>query len=138
MRFIDANVFIYALLKPRREPPENIREIKENSKEILRRVSEGEKVVTTVVHLSEVANVLESRGGKGLARDFVLSVLTGGNIEVLEVSPGDYLRATLIAGEKGLGINDALAYLKMKERGIAEIYTFDRDFERLDVRVVRG
>jgi len=138
MRFIDANVFIYALLKPRKEPSENVKKIKEDSKEILRRVSEGERVVTTVVHLSEVANVLESRGGKRLARDFMLSVLTGGNIEVLGVSPGDYLKATLVAEEKGLGINDALAYLKMKEKGITEIYTFDRDFERLDVKVVKG
>ncbi|WP_297534576.1 type II toxin-antitoxin system VapC family toxin [Thermococcus sp.] len=136
MRFIDANVFIYAFLRPKREPPENVKEIKERAKAILTRVSDGERVVTTVVHLSEVANVLESRGGKKKAVEVVLAVLTSENIEVLPVSPGDYLKASLIAEEKNLGVNDALAYVKMKELDIEEIYTFDRDFEKLDVRVV--
>ncbi len=137
VRFIDANVFIYAFLKPRREPPENVKAIKENAKKILKRVSKGEEVVTTVVHLSEVANVVESRAGKGKAAEIVLSILTSQNIRILDVSTADYLRATLIAEEKNLGINDALAYLKMQELGIDEIYTFDRDFERLEVKVVR-
>lgn len=137
MKFIDANVFIYAFLKPRKEPPENVKAIKESAKKILERVSEGEEVVTTVVHLSEVANVVESRAGKGKAVAIVLSMLTSQNIRILDVSTADYLRAALIAEEKNLGINDALAYLKMRELGIDEIYTFDRDFERLDVKVVR-
>ena len=138
MRFVDANVFIYAFLKPKKEPPENVKEIKERAKGILARVSEGKRVVTTVVHLSEVANVVESRGGKKKAAEVVLAVLTSENIEVLPVSPGDYLKASLIAEEKNLGVNDALAYVKMKELGIEEIYTFDRDFEKLDVDVLMG
>ena len=136
MRFIDANVFIYAFLRPKKEPPENVKEIKEQAKAILTRVSDGERVVTTVVHLSEVANVVESRGGKRKAVEVVLAVLTSENIEVLPVSLGDYLKASLIAAEKNLGVNDALAYVKMKELGIKEIYTFDRDFKKLDVDVV--
>lgn len=54
MRFIDANVFTYAILKPRRPLSDREREIKERAKRILRRVNEGEEVATTVVHLSEV------------------------------------------------------------------------------------
>lgn len=137
MRFIDTNVFIYAFLRPKKEPPENVRMMKEVAKEILKRVSEGEEVATTVVHLSEVANVVESRAGKKKATEILLALLTMENLKVLDVSYGDYLKATLIAEEKNLGINDALAYIKMKEGGISEIYTFDRDFERLDVRIVR-
>jgi len=137
VRFVDANVFIYAFLRPRKEPPENIRVIKESAKRILARISRGEEAVTTVVHLSEVANVVESRAGKMKAVEIVLSMITSQNIRILDVSTADYLRATLLAEERDLGINDALAYIKMKELGIDEIYTFDRDFERLDVRVVR-
>ncbi len=138
VRFIDANVFIYAFLRPRKEPPENVKTIKESAKSILKRVNEGEEVITTVVHLSEVANVVESRAGKEKAAQIILSVLTSSNIRILDVSTADYLKATLIAGEKNLGINDALAYLKMNELTINEIYTFDRDFERLDVKVLKG
>ncbi len=137
MRFIDANVFIYAFFKPKKEPPENVKAIKESAKRIIKRISEGEEVVTTVVHLSEVANAVESRSGKGKSAQIILSILTSSNIRVLSVSTADCLRATLIAEEKDLGINDALAYLKMNELGIDEIYTFDRDFEKLDVKVVR-
>jgi len=137
MRFIDANVFIYAFLKPRKEPPENVKRIKEQAKGIISRISEGERVITTVVHLSEVANVIESRGGKRKASEVVLAVLTSENMEVLPVSGGDYLKAAIIAEEKNLGVNDALAYVKMKELGIEEIYTFDGDFEKLDIRILR-
>ena len=137
VRFIDANVFIYAFLKPRREPPDNVKAIKEKAKGILKRVSDGEEVVTTVVHLSEVANVVESRAEKGEAAQILLYVLTSDNIKVLDVSTADYLRAALIAEERNLGINDALAYLKMQELCIDEIYTFDKDFEKLDVKIVR-
>ncbi len=137
MRFADANVFIYAFLKPRKEPPENVRLIKERAQSIIGRISEGERVVTTVVHLSEVANVIESKGGKRKAAEVLLAILTSENIEVLPVSTGDYLKASLMAGERNIGVNDALAYVKMRELGIGEIYTFDRDFENLDVTVVR-
>jgi len=137
VRFIDANVFIYAFLRPRKEPSENVRALKEKAKEILRRGSEGEEVVTTVGHLSEVANVIESRAGKKKAVEVLMGIMTASNIRVLDVSASDYLKAILVAEEKSLGINDALAYVKMKDTGISEVYTFDRDFERLDVRVVR-
>jgi len=80
MRFIDANLFIYALLKPKKEPPENVRKIKKKAKDILRRISKGEKVITTVVHLSEVANVLESRASRSFAAEFVRTVLISENI----------------------------------------------------------
>ncbi|GAB6101917.1 type II toxin-antitoxin system VapC family toxin [Thermococcus atlanticus] len=137
MRFADANVFIYAFLKPRKEPPENVRLIKERAQSIIGRISEGERVVTTVVHLSEVANVIESKGGKRKAAEVLLTILTSENIEVLPVSTGDYLKASLMAEERNIGVNDALAYVKMRELGIGEIYTFDRDFENLDITVVR-
>ncbi len=35
-----------------------------------------------------------------------------------------------------MSVNDALAYLRMRELGIKEIYTFDRHFQNLNVMVV--
>jgi len=52
MKFLDANVFIYAYYKPTRKLTEKQKEMKERSKAIIRRVNEGEAVITTVVHLS--------------------------------------------------------------------------------------
>ena len=53
MRFIDANVFLYALLKPKPNLPKEVIEKKKQAREILRRIENGEEVATTVVHLSE-------------------------------------------------------------------------------------
>jgi hypothetical protein len=52
MKFLDANIFIYAYYKPRKELSEKARWMKEKSKKILKRINDGEEVVTTAVHLS--------------------------------------------------------------------------------------
>jgi len=59
------------------------------------------------------------------------------NIKILPVLYEDYLSVLLIAKEKNVSLNDALAYLKMKEAGVEEIYTFDDHFRNLDVKIVR-
>jgi len=137
MRFIDANVFLYALLKPKPDLPDEVLERKKRAQEILKRIEEGEKVVTTVVHLSEVANIIEAKVNLSTALDFIEELLTAENVRVLPVTPGDYLKATLVASEMRISVNDALAYSKMKELNIREIYTFNRHFSNLDVGVLQ-
>ncbi|WP_456469508.1 type II toxin-antitoxin system VapC family toxin [Archaeoglobus sp.] len=136
MRFVDSSVLIYALLKPKKEPDGKIAEIKKRSLEILKRIQGGERIATTVVHLSEVANVIASRNGTRMSAEFVKEFLSLRNVDVFEVKAEDYLKASLIALEREIDVNDALAHLKMKEKGIKEIYTFDRHFKKLDVVVV--
>ncbi len=136
MRFIDANVFIYAVLKPKRGLNERVQELKTASKEIFKKVNEGEKVITTVVHLSEVANVLEDATNLSFAISFLKDILLKKNVIVERVSDKDYMGCVLLAEEKRVSINDALAYLLMKRRRIEHIYTFDKHFQNLDVRVV--
>ena len=41
MRFVDASVFVYAFLKPRRELTPREAETKERAKNIVRRINEG-------------------------------------------------------------------------------------------------
>ncbi len=60
MRFIDSSVFLYAFPKPKRKLPKDILELKEKAKNILIRIDEGEDATTTVMHVSEIANILES------------------------------------------------------------------------------
>ena len=136
MRFIDANVFIYAVLKPKRKLNERGMEIKNAAKEIFKRVNEGEEVITTVVHLSEVANVLEDATNLSLSIPFLRDIMLKRNVIIEKVSDEDYMESVLLADEKRVSINDALAYILMRRKGIEEIYTFDKHFENLDVRVV--
>jgi len=136
MRFIDANVFIYAVLKPKRALNERVQELKTASKTIFKKVNEGENVITTVVHLSEVANVLEDATNLSFAISFLKDILLKKNVIVERVSDKDYMECVLLAEEKRVSINDALAYILMKRRRITHIYTFDKHFQNLDVRVV--
>ncbi len=136
MRFIDANVFIYAVLKPKRELNEKELKIKNAAKEIFKRVNEGEEVITMVVHLSEVANVLEDAANLSLSISLLKDILLKRNVIVEEVNDKDYMESVLLADERRVSINDALAYLLMKRKGTEEIYTSDKHFENLDVRMV--
>ena len=132
MRFLDANVFIYAYLKPKRKLTDEEKELKERAKSIIRRVNQGEKVITSIVHLSEVANVLEQAMPIVVLSELISGILNSDNITVAEVSPQDYLMAADLASSYNIGINDSIALIKMRERGVEEIYSFDRHFDGIE------
>jgi len=129
MRFVDASVFLFAYLKPRRKIPEKVVIMKENARKIVARINEGEEVMTTIVHLSEIANIIESKVGNVEAARVVMNIMGKPNIVVLDVRKDEYLEAARIAQEIGVGVNDALAYLVMRKKRISEIYSFDSDFD---------
>ncbi len=60
MRFIDSSVFLYAYLKPRKSIPDKIKTWKKRAKRIIERINMGEEVATSIVHVSEIANILEA------------------------------------------------------------------------------
>ncbi len=130
MKFLDANIFIYAYYKPRKELSEKAKWMKEESKEILKRINDGEEVVTTVVHLSEVNNLLKKSMSLNSLQDLFLELYSLENFKVIDVSTEDYLAAILMMSETGLDVNDCLALKVMRDMGVSEIYSFDRGFER--------
>lgn len=132
MRFIDANVFVYAVVKPRRRVPRDIMDIKSRAKAIMKRVDEGEAVLTSVVHLSEVANVLEGYLRLEDLREYFNSVLYKENITVRAVDHELYRLANEGFIIHGIGLNDAVASIIMRRGGIEEIYSFDAHFDKID------
>jgi len=137
MRFIDANVFIYAVLKPRTVLPESLVKRKTAAKEIFLRVNAGEPVTTTTVHLSEVANVLEDAADLGFACDLVSALLSKPTIVVQPVSANTYRESARLAQKYSIGTNDALALVVMEQLEIDEIYTFDRHFSQAPVCIIQ-
>lgn len=129
MRFLDANVFIYAYYKPTRELTKKQKQMKERSKEIIIKINEGEEVITTVVHLSEVTNILK----RALSVDDLYSLLIGlcsrDNVRIVDVTVEDYLGAIELMSELKMDPNDCLAVDVMRCEDINEIYTFDRGFD---------
>ncbi|MCD6487964.1 MAG: type II toxin-antitoxin system VapC family toxin [Desulfurococcales archaeon] len=131
MKFIDASVFLYAFLKPKRRISKDVLELKENAKKTLSRIDEGEEVATTVVHLSEVANILESYTSKTKSIEYIKTILGKPSIHVYDVDVASYGEAILKAEEYMIGVNDALALVYMEKLGLNEIYSFDSDFDKI-------
>lgn len=132
MRFIDATVFIHAYLKPRRPLKPHEERIKENAKSIVTRVNEGERVLTTAVHVGEIANLLEDFLPLNEALELESGILAAENVEIMDVSKDLYLSAAPVASDNQFGLNDALASVAMREKGVFEIYSFDKDFDKLE------
>jgi len=132
LRFVDASVFVYAFLKPKRELKPHEVEIKEAAKNIVRRINEGEKVGLTVVQLAEIANILEKHMPLEKALQVERFLLYAPNVEVYEVNRKTCIEALRVAEEKKIGLSDAIAYILMLQSNIEEIYSLDRDFDKLE------
>ena len=133
MKFLDANIFIYAYYKPKKQLTEKEQKMKTLSKKIISDVSLGkEDVLTTVVHVSEVANILKH----GLPVEQLTTIIRGlfmqDNIKILGVSAQAYFAATELGEDLKLEVNDALAVDVMRQNDVEEIYSFDENFDQID------
>jgi predicted nucleic acid-binding protein len=133
MRFLDANVFIYAYYKPKKQLTEKEHQMKEHAKRIISNVSKGkEDIMITVVHVSEVANILKH----GMVQDQLTTIIRGlfmlDNVKIMDVTKNAYFAATELGEDLKLEPNDALAVDVMRQNDIAEIYSFDEHFNQID------
>jgi hypothetical protein len=133
MRFLDANVFVYAYYKPKRQLTQKEKQMKEQAKRIISIVSQGkEQVTTTVVHLSEIVNILKH----GMPLDQLTIIIQGlfmlDNVKIIGITGEAYFAATEFGADLKLEVNDALAVDAMKLNDIKEIYSFDEAFDKLE------
>ena len=124
MRFLDSNIFIYAFYKPKRQLTTLEKAMKDSSKRIINDIENGkESVVTTVVHLSEMVNILKHSFTVKQLGEIVTGLIMLDNVEVLGIGKNEYFAATELGQEFGLDSNDALAVQVMQSKGLAEIYS---------------
>jgi len=133
MRFLDANVFIYAYYKPKKQLTQKEMQMKEQAKKIITNVSQGkENVIITVVHVSEMVNILKH----GMRPDQVTAIIRGlfmlDNVRILDVTRDAYFAETELGDDLKLEANDALAIDVMRLNNIREIYSFDEDFDQIE------
>ncbi|MEM2428734.1 MAG: type II toxin-antitoxin system VapC family toxin [Candidatus Bathyarchaeia archaeon] len=132
MRFLDANIFIYAFYKPKRGLTQKELWMKEQAKRIVNDISLGkEEVLTTIVHLSEVVNILKHGMGVEELTRFIISLFMLNNIRICSVTKEEYFAAAELAEELKIDPNDALAVDVMRANNVREIYSFDLDFDRI-------
>ncbi len=131
VRFLDSSVFLHAYLKPERRLSPDERRVKDAASRILQRIEEGEEVATSVVHVSETVNIVETRLGLEKAIELLENALASENLSILTVSRGSYEGALAIASRYGVSPNDALAALLAKDMNITEVYSFDKHFDNI-------
>ena len=133
MRFLDANIFIYAYYKPKKQLTEKEHQMKQHAKTIISNISKGkEDIMITVVHVSEVANILKH----GMPQDQLTAIIRGlfmlDNVTIMDVTKDAYFAATELGEDLKLEPNDALAVDVMRQNNLAEIYSFDEHFNQID------
>lgn len=132
MKFLDANVFIYAYYKPKKQLTEKEKQMKEQAKKIITAVSQGnEQALTTIVHVSEIANILKHGMPLEKLTEVIRGLLMLDNLTVQGVSKEAYFAANELGDDLKLEANDALAIDIMKTNNVTEIFTFDEDFDRV-------
>jgi len=133
MRFLDANVFIYAYYKPKRQLSQKEKQMKEHAKKIISDMSEGkEELLTTVVHLAEVVNILKHGIPLESLNNLVLGLFMLDNLRICGVSREAYFAATELGDDLRLESNDALAVDVMRQNSVKEMYSFDEDFNGIE------
>ena len=133
MRFLDANVFIYAYYKPKRPLTQKEKKRKDHGKKIISEVSQGkEEVMMTVVHLSEVINILKHAMPLPQLTNLILGLFMLNAVQIHGVSKDEYFAATELGDDLKLDPNDALAVDVMRHNNIMEIYSFDEDFDNVE------
>ena len=131
MKFIDASVFVHAYLKPKRALTPLEIQIKQDAKKIVSRLNEGERALTSVVHIAEIANILEDYLPQEEAFEIEKALCFRDTIEIEPLERLDCSQALAEAEERHIGLTDAMAHVLMKRKGVTEIYSFDSDFDRI-------
>ncbi len=130
MKFIDSNPFIHAFYKPKNELlDQNKRDLKNASKAIVSRINKGEKVLTTVIHISEVYNLLKRSYNQEILNKLVYSLILKENIQIAGVDKRTLLSGQELAIDNNIDLNDGVAVTIMQQMEIGEIYSFDAHFD---------
>jgi predicted nucleic acid-binding protein len=124
LRFVDANVFLYTMIgSPKRDF--------DTSKAILKRVEEGEEAITSLAVIQEVVDWLEYNGRKKEAGVFLAAVNSYTKMKKVSNRWRDFPRASVEAEKEDIDFVDALTLAVMRREKIAEVYSKDKDFDRI-------
>jgi len=124
LRFVDSNVFIYVLI---RSPKEDY----EIARRILQRIEAGEAAITNTAVIQEVVDWLEYNNKRREIEKLLTAINSYIAMEKAEVSWNEVMEAVGDMERYSLDFVDALVLQTMKKNGVKEIYTNDRDFDRV-------
>ena len=126
MRFIDTNIIIRFLTDDVPEKADACEEV------FKREARKEERVFITDLVVAEIVWVLESVYGlsKKEIQDKVEKILNTPNLFCLHKDI--ILGALILCAEKDIDFIDAYNALTLKEKGIKELYSYDRHYEQIE------
>ena len=124
MRFVDANVFIYILVK-------SPKDVYETSKQILQRIENGEEALTNTAVIQEVVDWLEYNNRKREVKNFITAINSYLTMNKNNTAWDDMLAAIDDMEKHDIDFVDALTLQTMKKNNTKEIYSNDTDFDRI-------
>ena len=104
----------------------------EIAKGILERIEKGEKTATSLAIIQEVVDWLEYNNRKKEVRTFLIGVNSYLSLEKMNIEWDDFLAALDDVDEYRIDFVDAVVLQRMKKNKITEIYSNDKDFDRVD------
>jgi predicted nucleic acid-binding protein len=125
MRFVDANVFIYQII----QSPQKDYEI---SDKILQRIESGEEVAVSLPVIQEVIKWLEYNHRKNEIGSFLIAINSYLSMNKIAVSWDNFVPAIDEMNTKQISFGDSLTLQVMKKNKITEIYSNDKDFDRIE------
>lgn len=118
MRFVDTDIFIYALTA---HPSYG-----QTAKRILERIENGEEATTSTLVLCEIAWVLEAMGKQGEIEATLEKILSYKTLKTIEISSDDLLIGANNMAAHNMDFNDGVNIALMMRSGISEVYSNDR------------
>ena len=125
MRFVDANVFIYELI----QSPKKDYEISDT---ILSRIEKGEEAATSLPVIQEVIKWLEYNNRKKEVENFLIAVNSYLSMNKLSIAWDSFVPAIEEMNKKQISFVDSLTLQIMRKNQINEIYSNDKDFDRIE------
>jgi len=117
-RFIDTNIFIYALTAHPK--------FGETARRILQRIEAGEPALTSTLVLCEVAWVLEAMGRQSEIKPTLEKLLSYPTLKIISFNEEDLLAGANNALTYQIDFNDGVNIAIMEREGIHEVYSNDK------------
>jgi len=116
-RFVDTSVFIYSAT--------NHPQFGETARQILKRIEQGERAVTSTLVLCEVAWVLEAMGKQGDIKPTLEKILSYQSLQVIGFDQDELLLGANNMRLYGIDFNDGINLAIMTRTEVYEAYSND-------------
>lgn len=123
-RFVDSNVFLYALQAHPRYGT--------TAKNILERIDTEEAAVTSLINIGEVCWWLESHQKGDVVKEKIELIDALLHLQIEPLSLEDFLKAAALKKTYNIDFNDRLSLAIMERKQIKEIYSNDSDFDKVE------